>query len=152
MKQVVVGQAFGGHIERKHMFEKTPIIFLSVSISLSPFPRRVGQGRRDVLCDVVGGLKTKCIYWALGFMLVPLTFLHFPPLYQIHFCICCNFYSQKQIMQQLCSCQDLSIRTIFFIFVCSISTNKIKRTNNSSDLRKNEDPRLLLIILTKAYE
>lgn len=46
------------------------------------FPRLVGQGRRDVLCGVVDGLKTKCcIYalsWASGFMLVPLTFFTFP--------------------------------------------------------------------------
>lgn len=72
--------------------KKIPAVFLSALFSLLDL---LARSLRDNVLGAVGGSQT-CICaltWALEVMLVPLTFfiLHFPSLYQIHFCICCNF-------------------------------------------------------------
>lgn len=87
----------------------------------------LARSLRDNVLGAVGGSQT-CICaltWALEVMLVPLTFfiLHFPSLYQIHFCICCNFPPPppaKQIMHQPMELSEFKVLELFFSsFVCA---------------------------------
>lgn len=78
----------------------------------------------DNVLGAVGGSKTCICALDLGFGSYAGAFdffiLHFPSLYQIHFCICCNFPPPPQAnCINLWSCQSLSIRAIFSDFVCA---------------------------------
>lgn len=77
-----------------------PAVFLCVLFPI----RLAGQKLKGYFAWCGGWFKNMyCICaltWALEVMLVPLTFYFtFSFLYQIHFCICCNF-SPKQVMHQ----------------------------------------------------